>query len=314
MPKVAISIIIPVSNNLEYFNECICSVLRQTLKNIEIIVIDDCSSDANYLNIISQFQDRRFKFIRNDKQIGSGMSRNKGMACAEGEYIAFLDADDFYPNSTSLEVLYNTALSNELNICGGSLFIVDGQSKVVNKKFPGQYFNKPGIVFYADYQHDGGFYRFIYKRTFLLDNNLSFPDFKRMQDPVFFVKSMLAAGCFFAVNMYVYAYRKNHKQLIWDHIKIVDHYAAIKQILKLSKKNKLAHLHYLMVKNFYHFSTINLGNVKGIFKRFRIVYSTIKLIDFELLNKKWPNDTESFGVVKIFSVLLLSFFGSKENL
>ncbi len=307
MSETAISIIIPVFNCKKYFLQCIDSILNQSLKNIEIIIIDDCSTDDDYRLVVAQLQDDRFRFIRNKISLGSGTSRNRGLKCATGTFVAFLDADDFYPNPDSLKTLYKTAIRENLNICGGSLFIVDSQSKIINKTFPGQYFNHSGNVNYKDYQHDGGFYRFIYKRSFLLRHNLTFPDFRRMQDPVFFVKSMLAAESFYVVDMYVYAYRKEHKKLVWDEQKTMDHYSAIKEILSISNKNNLAHLHYLMVKNFYHFSIKNLHHIKGIKKRFSILLSITQLINFKLLKKRWPEDLESFNLLKLIPVYLLSF-------
>lgn len=307
MSEKAISIIIPVFNCKKYFKQCIDSVRNQSLKNIEIIVIDDCSTDEDYCKAVAQLQDDRFKFIQNKTPLGSGVSRNRGLECATGTFVAFLDADDFYPDPESLRILYEIAIRENLNICGGSLFIIDSKSEITNKTFPGQYFLHDGKIKYKDYQHDGGFYRFIYKRNFLLQHHLAFPAFKRMQDPVFFVKSMLAAEHFYAVDMYVYAYRKNHKKLLWDEQKTLDHYFAIKEILSISDENNLAHLHYLMTKNFYHFSIKNLHHIKGIKKRLRIVRSIIQSINFKLLKKKWPEDTESFNLLKLIPIYLLSF-------
>lgn len=313
MPEKAVSIVIPLHNNAKYFRQCINSVLSQSLKNIEIIIIDDCSTDEDYETLISEFKDSRLKILRNEKQQGSGISRNKGIILAKGEYIAFLDSDDFYPNCDSLKSLYEIAKSNDLNVCGGSLFIVNDKSMVINSRVQGQYFDQSGIISYWDYQHDGGFYRFIYRRKFLIRNELKFPNLKRMQDPVFFVKAMLKAKYFYAINSYVYAYRKNHKELIWDREKVIDHYTAIKEILHLSSKNNLAHLHYLMVKNFYHFSIKNLKKINNLQEQFSIVSSIIKVINFSLLDKKWKSDTESFYPAKLFTVLIFSLIKGKVN-
>jgi len=105
-----ISVIIPIYNNALYIQEAITSVLSQGIEKLEIIVIDDGSTD-NFEEKIKGFNDPRIRLI---KQINSGASaaRNNGIRHANGEYIAFLDADDIWaPNKLKLqlEVLINRA-------------------------------------------------------------------------------------------------------------------------------------------------------------------------------------------------------------
>lgn len=94
MPKV--SVIIPVYNCEQYIAKCLDSVINQTLADIEIICVEDCSTDdtrsllEKYINI-----DERIKISYNDKNMGQAFSRNQGLRKAQGEYIQFLDADDY---------------------------------------------------------------------------------------------------------------------------------------------------------------------------------------------------------------------------
>ena len=170
MPVV--SVIIPVFNCLKYFKQCIESVINQSAVDIEIIVIDDCSTDADYKEIVTAYRDERIKFIKNLTRIGAGLSRNKGIKLSKGDYIAFLDGDDFYPSADSINHLFSKARTDNLDICGGSLYTVDANSVIIDKQVPGQFFQKSGMMKYIDYQHDGGFYRFIYKKDFLLTNKI----------------------------------------------------------------------------------------------------------------------------------------------
>lgn len=92
-----VSIIIPVYNAEEYLDKCILSLLNQTYKDIEIILIDDKSKDDS-LNIIEQYKELfsdKIKVIKNEKNSGAAASRNKGLAVATGEYITFIDSDDY---------------------------------------------------------------------------------------------------------------------------------------------------------------------------------------------------------------------------
>lgn len=113
MPKV--SIIIPVYNVEKYLRECLDSVVNQTLTDIEIICINDGSTD-NSLKILEEYasQDNRIKIINQENQ-GAGAARNKGLEIAEGEYISFLDSDDFF-DLRMLEKLYDKATETNADI------------------------------------------------------------------------------------------------------------------------------------------------------------------------------------------------------
>ena len=90
-----VSVIIPVHNSGKYIEECITSVINQTYKDIEIIVVDDNSSD-NSLSIINGIKDKRIKVIKLNKNSGVAIARNKGIDKASGNYICFLDSDDYW--------------------------------------------------------------------------------------------------------------------------------------------------------------------------------------------------------------------------
>ena len=114
MPKV--SVILPIYNVEKYLRKCLDSVINQTLKDIEIICINDCSAD-NCENIILEYakKDGRIKIINNEKNYGIGFSRNIGINESSGEYISFIDADD-YIEKDYIEILYNTAIKNKADI------------------------------------------------------------------------------------------------------------------------------------------------------------------------------------------------------
>ncbi len=109
---IAISVIIPIYNAGKFLPRCLDSVVKQSFKNIEIICINDGSTD-NSAAILSKFSenDYRFRIITQENQ-GLSASRNNGLEVASGTYIFFLDADD-YLHPQALEIFYNTALSSE---------------------------------------------------------------------------------------------------------------------------------------------------------------------------------------------------------
>lgn len=110
MPKV--SIIVPVYNEEEYVSTCLLSLINQTLDDIEIILIDDNSTD-NSLNILLDYAKKypNIKVYHNEKNIGQGASRNRGLSLATGEYIGFVDSDDYIRN-TMYEDMYKSVLNN----------------------------------------------------------------------------------------------------------------------------------------------------------------------------------------------------------
>lgn len=117
--SIKVSVVIPVYNVEQYLPKCLTSIVQQTLKDIEIICVNDGSTD-NCLKIIEEFKskDERIKII-NKENDGLGSARNAGLEYATGEYISFIDSDD-YVDENFLELLYNEAKENDADVacCG----------------------------------------------------------------------------------------------------------------------------------------------------------------------------------------------------
>lgn len=90
-----VSVIIPVYNSSLHIEECLNSVINQSYKELEIIVIDDSSSD-NSMEIVNSFKDKRIKTIKLKKHCGVAKARNTGISASNGRYICFLDSDDYW--------------------------------------------------------------------------------------------------------------------------------------------------------------------------------------------------------------------------
>lgn len=117
MENVAVSVIIPVFNSSKYIKQCIDSILEQSLKNWELILVDDHSTDNSY-EILCNYQkkDKRIKVLQNEGNNGAGSTRNIGINCAKGEYLLFLDSDDFFDKDL-LSNIYRQCYENDLDIC-----------------------------------------------------------------------------------------------------------------------------------------------------------------------------------------------------
>ena len=93
--KPLVSVIIPTYNRGRLILDSINSVLNQTYKNIELIVVDDCSTD-NTEEILKSINDSRIKYVKLEKNSGACIARNKGIELSTGEFIAFNDSDDLW--------------------------------------------------------------------------------------------------------------------------------------------------------------------------------------------------------------------------
>ena len=284
-PKV--SVIIPVYNVEEYLRECLDSVINQTLKEIEIICVDDGSTD-NSLEILKEYaqKDNRITVIK-QRNSGSGTTRNCGINIAKGDFIAFMDSDDIYPENKTLSTIYVKTTENNALICGGSVNqIKDGKLITDTSNFEEGYsFRQEGFVDYKDYQFDYGYWRFIYNRNFLIENLIFFPNYKRYQDPPFFVKSMILAKRFYALKEATYIYRISHKKIQWTEEKVLDVYKGKLAVLNMCKENNLLNLYNKTARSCI--STWLLENIKPVITKHnyvqKYILNIINSIDKSLL-------------------------------
>lgn len=247
-----LSVIIPVYNSEKFLYRCLDSVVKQSYTNLQIICIDDGSTDNS--NSILQncvIKDNRVLVYRQDNQ-GAGAARNFGITKAKGKYIVFLDPDDFYPDNKVLEDLYNAVENNNTSIAGGGLieFLPDYRYRMKYADNDPKIFKDNRIINYYNYQYDYFFQRFIYSREFLLQNDIKFSVHKRQQDIVFFVKAMIAAKYFYALKRRTYCYRVEYKCNKNNLQKCSEMLDATKMLLAMAKDNGLKVLHKRIYKRF----------------------------------------------------------------
>jgi len=251
-----ISVIIPIYNTEKYLVECLNSVINQTLKNIEIICIDDGSTDnsSNILQIYNE-SDERFVLLK-QKNRGAAASRNKGIEISRGKFISFLDSDDKYYDNFALEFLYKKAKNNIAIISGGGMEIREEKN---NQTFSGNLiFNHEGFISYKDYQFDFFYQRFIYKKKFLKKYKLHFPNFVRYQDPPFFIKTMFLAKKFYATKKITNIYRSKLK-INFNLKQVIDIFSGINECLEMTKKLKLYKLYRTILERLKSETYLNIS-------------------------------------------------------
>jgi len=193
MPKI--SVIIPVYNTEKYLAECLDSVVNQTLQDIEIICVNDGSTDGS-LAILEEYaeKDSRIKIIQQKNQ-GAGEARNKGIKTAQGEYIAFIDSDDFLEEDCFYEKLYNSAKSEQADISKANY-------KNLSDKYVPEFVNE--MIKENKLNFTSTFCSCIFNRLFLINNNIFFPNLIDMEDPVFAFSCAIKANKIIIVdNLYI---------------------------------------------------------------------------------------------------------------
>lgn len=124
----------PVYNSSKHLSEAINSVLQQSYSNWELILIDDNSVD-NSLEIIKEYSysDSRIRYLKNENNLGAGLSRNRGIELADGEFITFLDSDDLW-NKKKLEIHIELMIKQEASFSHCSYEYIDEKGNRLNKK------------------------------------------------------------------------------------------------------------------------------------------------------------------------------------
>lgn len=177
--KIKISVIIAVCNNESTIARALNSVLSQTMDGIEIIVIDDGSTDNSY-NIITEYQKNNSNIrVVKGKHQGQGLSRNIGLQIAKGEYIGFVDADDAI-SDIMYETLYNKI--SDADICQCNEWVIQSHMchKAELRHFEGEITVKDRVRYVNDffftYIHSHGCCNKLYRTAFLKANHIHFAD------------------------------------------------------------------------------------------------------------------------------------------
>lgn len=219
MNNIAISIIIPVYNSERYLEQCLDSITNQTLKNIEIICIDDGSTD-NSLHILRKYekQDERFVILTQHNQY-AGVARNNGLKKATGKYVLFLDSDDFFA-CNMLDKLYHKAETDKTDVLVFDLIQYDSKlNKVVNtswqairKKFlwEGITAGKDIAKYIFEFTLPSACNK-VFLREFVVKNELYFQPIPRTNDLFFAYAAISSAERIGILNEKLLFYRVNNE-------------------------------------------------------------------------------------------------------
>jgi len=212
MPKV--SVIIPVYNVEKYLKQCLDSVINQTLKDIEIICVDDGSTDSS-LEILKEYakNDNRIKILTQENK-GAGAARNTGLRVAAGKYVYFLDSDDFL-ELNAFECLINYIDNREIDFCVFCHNHYDNGTKI--KKNPLHGFSESEITKIQNFKDNPRGFMYsavtpwnkLYYRDFLIKNNIFFDKLKCANDRSFYLHTLAVSEKILLLNKQLINYRLN---------------------------------------------------------------------------------------------------------
>lgn len=299
---VKISLIVPVYNVEEYLDDCLNSLINQTLKDIEIICIDDESTD-NSLEVLKSFarKDKRVK-VFSCNHGGLGISRNRGIKKATGEYIAFIDSDDWM-ELDFCEKVYDNAIKNNSDIVLFNMIeeYEDHQRKRI-------YFPKDSIdsSFNIKNNQDLLFNNYLtvtsklHRTEFVKENNIEFLPFL-FEDIAFHVESCLKAKRISYHPSIFYHYRKTNSTSIMSDLKenecfcIIDNMNFVEKVLRDSGCYETFEINFLKLKIRQFKEKLDATSLpfKGEFiKLIKNEFMKLEVNDF-ILNR-FPDDVISF--------------------
>lgn len=247
-----ISIVIPIHNAADYIEECLDSVVRQTIKAKEIILVYDDKSE-NSLPIIRKYEDT-YPYVHAFMQKGKGpaSARNYGIAKASGKFVAFLDADDYYLDSNAIERMVSCASENDMDMCFGLRQVFDNFKKSTERSDVFRDLFVEGdeyrLVKFEDYQDDFHFHAYIYRREMLIANGVIFPEnLPVWEDPPFLLKALIVSKYVCVCNVEFYCYRfRNHIPTYGERLESV--LQGIYQNMIAAKENELFQLQSRLIE------------------------------------------------------------------
>lgn len=304
---ISVSVVMPIYNAADYLRPALDSVISQTLRDVEIICVDDGSTDRS-LAILKEYQKRDSRIrIVTETNAGPAKARNNGLRRARGEYLSFLDADDFF-EPTMLEALYRTAKEKDLDIAVCEYDLFENRTARFKRSIPSEHADLlaggrvtsksdcPDIIFQAT---EGYVWNKLFRRDFVTEKELSFLESAQIFEDVYFTVTALSLaeriGKCEGVLVHHRVYQKQVRSRVFrkKYAQVPAVYMAIKEFL----------IHrglYLPLSS----SFINLS-VGICFKVYNLLWIDAKLSFWTLLHDTYA---ESFGWTELDE----SGFSTKE--
>lgn len=286
--KIKVSVIVPVYNVEKFIDKCLNSIVNQTLKEIEIIVVNDGSPDNSQKIIdkyVKKYPDKIKSYIKENG--GQGSARNYGLKKTTGEYIGYVDSDDFVEKDM-YKKLYNKAKENNYDIvvCGNYNVSEDYQNKNIDA-FINNYNTDLENIFFGKM----AVWNKIYKRDILIKNKLEFKEKVWYEDLAFTLKAIMNSNTFAFIDepLYDYLIREGstmNNSNVQRNLEILDAFNDILSYIQHNKKEEYFNkIEFLAIDHIYISAIVRVlkaDSDKNIKKE-----TIEKLINY--MNKNFPN-------------------------
>lgn len=286
--KIKVSIIVPVYGVEKYIDKCLNSLVKQSLKEIEIIVVNDGTKDNSQKIIdkyVKKYPDKIKSYIKENG--GQGSARNYGLEKANGEYIGYVDSNDFVEKDM-YKKLYNKAKENNYDIvvCGNYNVSEDYQNKNIDT-FINNYNTDLENIFFGKM----AVWNKIYKRDILIKNKLEFKEKVWYEDLAFTLKAIMNSNTFAFIDepLYDYLIREGstmNNSNVQRNLEILDAFNDILSYIQHNKKEEyFSKIEFLAIDHIYISAIVRVLKAEADDKVKRETIN--KLIDY--MNKKFPN-------------------------
>lgn len=308
---VKVSILIPVYNAEKYLGKCLDSVFSQTYSPIEYVIVDNCSTDNSLTildNKISQYGISKdcYKIIRHEKNEGIAVSRNDCITNATGEYVLFVDSDDWIENDM-VEQLVSSTASGSIDIVGCNFFQEkpDGTQLYVQEPFANNC--RDNMIKALDYEISSVLWKLLIRRS-LFDNIHFTPHLDIVEDYIVTIKLYQYAKSFAAVHKGLYHYiiyqnSTSNKRLnsIESHIKgvsIVEDYLKREGLYEEEIEQKLLLRKFNIKSNFLTKSLLDYNAYRQTFPEANRMWRKMNYSRKEKL-KFWLAEKGLFSLLKL---------------
>ena len=286
MNKCKLSIIVPVYGVEKYIDKCLNSLVKQSLKEIEVIVVNDGTKDNSQKIVdkyVKKYPDKIKSYIKENG--GQGSARNYGLKKASGEYIGYVDSDDFVEKDM-YKKLYNKAKENNYDIVVYYNVSEDYQNKNIDA-FINNYNTDLENIFFGKM----AVWNKIYKRDILIKNKLEFKEKVWYEDLAFTLKAIMNSNTFAFIDepLYDYLIREGstmNNSNVQRNLEILDAFNDILSYIQHNKKEEyFSKIEFLAIDHIYISAIVRVLKAEADDKVKRETIN--KLLDY--MNKKFPN-------------------------
>ena len=276
-----LSVVVPVYNVSKYLEECLDSVIQQSFKDFEVLLINDGSTDGS-LDLLEEVTSRDSRVrVWSQFNCGAGSARNRGIELARGKHLIFIDPDDIFATDHVFSDLIDAMDKSGALICGGSLSLLKPSGKIKSEFSFDESFYDVSCEREVPLEHiwtDYGWIRFMYDSSLFVDGNVRFPQLNWYEDPVFFLRAVEKAGGCRVVPVDVYHYRVGYKETEWTVARVRDMLWGMGQNLAVADRLKMRELYVTIANRFNRdYSDAILKQIKdpGVYEQLVTIQASI---------------------------------------